>query len=76
MFGRKKYRKGKEYLVMVSGVIFLPYSNKNFFSSTTVLIKESMDAVEMRDWAFDYARQQHKFEDGTFCYNFYHVESL
>jgi len=76
MARRKKYRQGREYLVMVAGKIFLPGREANYFSSTVCLVERDMNALEMRDWAFNYVREQHDLKDGTFCHSFYRVESM
>jgi hypothetical protein len=78
MFGRKKYRKGKMYFYLVSGIKKSdPYQSATFNCSATLTILRNMDAAEMYNEVMFHVKKFHNItdENGTFAVYSYHVES-
>ncbi|QZE11348.1 hypothetical protein SEA_FORREST_244 [Streptomyces phage Forrest] len=79
MFGRKKYRKGKKYTYVASGTFSSgekgPAQDKIFLMADTLLISNSMDALEMFNEVLRHIKIGQKVKpDHPVFLNSYHIE--
>ncbi|QQV92585.1 hypothetical protein SEA_MEGANTHEEKILLA_248 [Streptomyces phage MeganTheeKilla] len=79
MFNRKKYRKGKKYTYVVSGTFSSgevgPVQDKHFLMADTLLITNSMNALEMFNEVLRHVKIGQKVESNhPVLLKSYHVE--
>lgn len=79
MFGRKKYRKGREYTYVVGGTFssgkYTGVQDKIFINSKKLTIINSMDAYEMFEEVMRHVKDsQNVSQDHAVFLTFYHVE--
>jgi hypothetical protein len=80
MLGRKKYRKGKTYMFVVGGVyssgLYGTTQDKIFLNANVLLLKRSLDALEMFQEVMAFVKNANNVPDDTSMFmNLYHIES-